>query len=346
MTDPIDVPYLELLFGGRQIPELNRDLIDVSITEALGMSSQFTLKVYTWDMDAIELTWIDHPVVALGTEVEISLGYVDALRPMILGEILDLDLEYSADAPFTLTITGQDLRHRMGRGEVTAMYQKVTDSAIIQKLAQKYGLGYEGDDTKTEHGWVAQRNLSDLAFANLRAQASGRELTMDGKTLIFKALDTSGEADVTLSPGTGLTAFSAMVSSSGRVGKVIVKTGDTWRKTALMGQATVPKFSSGILSEDNVYPDITKTVIKAALETQEEVDTAALVEASELAARYLTAHGACFGNTLVRPGAVVQIDGVGKRFSQKYVVTKATHTFSVSGGYRTSFELRGNVCRI
>jgi phage protein D len=41
----------------------------------------------------------------------------------------------------------------------------------------------------------------------------------------------------------------------------------------------------------------------------------------------------------LRTGCVVQISGVGKRFSGRYFVTGTTHTIG-DGGYTTRFECR------
>jgi uncharacterized protein involved in type VI secretion and phage assembly len=49
-------------------------------------------------------------------------------------------------------------------------------------------------------------------------------------------------------------------------------------------------------------------------------------------------NGSCIGIPELRAGDMIDIAGVGKRFSGKYRLRKVTHTID-SGGYRTSFEV-------
>ena len=56
----------------------------------------------------------------------------------------------------------------------------------------------------------------------------------------------------------------------------------------------------------------------------------------------LTGSGSAIGNPRIRPGAVVQLEGVGEEFGGYYRVTSATHSID-SGGYRTSFDVRKEI---
>lgn len=56
----------------------------------------------------------------------------------------------------------------------------------------------------------------------------------------------------------------------------------------------------------------------------------------------ITASGSTVGDPNIRPGAVLQIEGVGEQFGGLYRVTSASHTID-SGGYRTNFELRKEI---
>jgi len=58
--------------------------------------------------------------------------------------------------------------------------------------------------------------------------------------------------------------------------------------------------------------------------------------------RRLTATGSTIGDTRIRAGTVLQVEGVGRQFGGLYRVTQATHTVD-SGGYRTSFEARKEI---
>ena len=56
---------------------------------------------------------------------------------------------------------------------------------------------------------------------------------------------------------------------------------------------------------------------------------------------YITGRGSCNGNPDLMARMVIELKGLGRRFSGKYYITSATHTISTSG-YRTDFEVKRN----
>jgi len=50
----------------------------------------------------------------------------------------------------------------------------------------------------------------------------------------------------------------------------------------------------------------------------------------------------CIGRVDLRPGKLINVEGIGKRFSGSYYVTSTEHSFLPSRGYRTAFTVRRN----
>jgi len=74
------------------------------------------------------------------------------------------------------------------------------------------------------------------------------------------------------------------------------------------------------------------------LEEATNIANAALNRASN---HLVEGEGETFGITALRPGATIQLEGLGTRFSGKYYLKQTTHTRNVSG-YRTRFVARRN----
>jgi phage protein D len=73
---------------------------------------------------------------------------------------------------------------------------------------------------------------------------------------------------------------------------------------------------------------------------QEANDVArARLEAQAL--EFITGRGSCRGNPQLLSRTVIELKGLGQRFSGHYYVTSTTHTID-SGGYRTDFEVKRN----
>ena len=61
---------------------------------------------------------------------------------------------------------------------------------------------------------------------------------------------------------------------------------------------------------------------------------------NEVALGYVSGDGVCIGTTLLKAGAVIELAGLGDRFSGPYYVASATHTYTPRRGYRTAFTVR------
>lgn len=346
MQDAIYVPNLQFAItgvpsGSPKYRALLRDLIDVSIDEDIDKTTELTLSLSTWNDKAF--TWVDDEALALGTRIEIKLGYGGDLATLFCGDILDLDLRFGIEEPPTLTLKGQDVRHVMARENNAVTYLGLTDFEVASTVARKHRLnlkGSGGGGAKSE--MVIQHEQSDLAFLYELARANGWVFTAQGETLFFGPLLLDGKPALTLSPQKDLISFSSSVNSNERFGKVVVRGDNPNAKTAIVAEAPIGQKLAGLLSRDKVNADGIKKIEDPSLKTEESVRQRARVDAVWTAANYLTASCTCFGNNLLRVGQVVEIEGVGKRFGQKYVVTSARHSYSVSGGYRTTIQVRGN----
>jgi uncharacterized protein len=73
--------------------------------------------------------------------------------------------------------------------------------------------------------------------------------------------------------------------------------------------------------------------------TKEEAQTLARETLERIAKDTVTGSGSIVGLPDLRAGTVLELDGVGTRFSGRYFVTGTTHTLG-DGGYTTQFECR------
>jgi uncharacterized protein involved in type VI secretion and phage assembly len=74
--------------------------------------------------------------------------------------------------------------------------------------------------------------------------------------------------------------------------------------------------------------------------TVDEANQIATGLSNDIGREFVEAEGVCFGHPAVKAGWKVDIQGVGSRFSGKYFVTLATHTWN-EDGYETRFSISG-----
>src|SRR5262249_2565147 len=112
------------------------------------------------------------------------------------------------------------------------------------------------------------------------------------------------------------------------------RTGD---ETAMMGGTTI-----GPAAAEQAFGQARTARVNRPGFSRAEADHMALGQFKEMALGYITGEGMCIGRTDLRAGTVVQIDGLGQRFSGLYYVTATTHTYLPNHGYRTAFTVRRN----
>lgn len=82
--------------------------------------------------------------------------------------------------------------------------------------------------------------------------------------------------------------------------------------------------------------------VEMPVESQAEADQLAKRRFEEMALRHVSGDGVCIGQPKLRAGRVIEIEGLGKRFSGSYYVTSTEHRYNRNTGYRTVFSARRN----
>jgi uncharacterized protein len=86
-----EIPDFSVKVNGATLPQQARaDIRAVTVEEDLDALSMFSLELYNWDDEKLQVSWSDSTLFAVGGEVEIWLGYVDDLHKVMLAEITGL----------------------------------------------------------------------------------------------------------------------------------------------------------------------------------------------------------------------------------------------------------------
>lgn len=155
----------------------------------------------------------------------------------------------------------------------------------------------------------------------------------------------------TAAAGTGplvpnLISFAPTLTAADQVSKVTVRGWDPRTKQAIGVTATVDNLPSGMGSGLTGPAAATEalggredTVIDAPVASVEEARELATALLRERAYQFVTGTGRIAGLPQLRPTDVLEIHGIGRRFSGNYFVTRVEHTLSASGFF-TDFGVR------
>lgn len=234
--------------------------------------------------------------------------------------------------------------------------------------------------TRTAHEHVGQLNQTDWEFLTAQARVIGYEVgVVDGKFFFRKAAGTTGGAAIELSYPDNLRTFCPRVSSGNLAPEVEVRvwdpntarvdasvvpirstsvrlTSDTPAKLAKAfganGQANQPNRPAPAKpatapGTQNHGPEPSPSAYVVAdrpLATGSAIGVAAAETAQgvaeHLGSTFAEAEGDAIGDPRLRAGAVIDVTGVSRHFSGKWVLTRARHIFDNSG-YHTNFEVSG-----
>ena len=346
LSNPV-VPVFDITINGKSLGRDARDFItDVLVDDSIAWPSMFAFQLTDDFLRSDEHAWIDSSQLVVGGAVEIKLGYGFELERLIVGEITGLEPEFVLDRPPRLIVRGYDRRHRLQKGRKTRTFVGLKDSDIANTVGREANLSVSATDSKVTHDYVIQANQTDLEFLRERAERIQYEVVVSNKSLFFRPVQNGNGKVLTLTMGDELLEFYPRLSMTRQVTDVSVRGWDPQEKKQIVGTA---RFRSGQMGGEKSGPRIdqdmgstSEVLSMLPTMTQAEADQMAQAALDKKALTLIEGEGRCLGRTDLLAGKVIEIAGVGRRFSGQYYVTSAIHNYTAEGGYRTQFQVRRN----
>jgi phage protein D len=314
-----------------------------SFTIAESYSHKFHMFVTGGGGDLLEL-------LKFGTEVQVSLGYVDGQsRPVALrGLITEISTSFPEGGSPELTVGGYDHGFPLTIGQHSRTWSKRRDSEVAQELASFNNLGSVIETTKENHPQIEQNQENDWAFLKKLADRNHFELYVDEeKQLHFAPPQVRSDPVVELCYGEGLLTFKPEANLARQISRVEIYGWDRNTKKKIVGIATAGE-ELGLTGESpgevlNTFvrdPDKRPTLrLRQPVFTQAEADQRAKAALNESSKKFLTGEGESIGLPEVRPDRRIELTNLGSPFSMIYYVQQATHKIDANG-YRTRFKVK------
>lgn len=385
------VPRFELRIDGVSLPrQVLRDVLEVTYRDKIEEIDGFEIVVANWDgerrrhkymgsetaaseadADLHELETLFEPC---GKTVTLSMGYVDELHPMLVGNFVTMEPTFAQGQASTLAVRGLNRLHRMRRAKYDGQWPNsknakvLTDSEIAKTFdglvdpkwkkqgndARRIPMPVVIDETVIKDEprlpYVAQKNEYDIDFLWRRARLRGyvvevRPADAQHKTEhLYFGPSSKSPAPYKLTWGAGLLECKVTLTTANQVKKVTVHGWDRKTQKPITESAdwTDPKL-------ERVNPKL-KEIVERCDPREERVVTQPVfskADAKALARDILLGRaqdlvklsGSIVGLPKLRAGSRVLIDGLGNRLSGEYFVTETTHTLG-GAGYVTRFSAR------
>jgi uncharacterized protein len=347
------VPAFEVKLANRPAgQEVIRDIMSVTYKDSVADVDSFELTINNWDAETLAFKYSDLRLFDPGKQLDLSIGYQGQLRKVITGEITSLRPTFPSGGGSTLAVSGLNVLHRFRTKQESHSYLNKTDSQVAKEIAGrlKVDIDAPGRSDEPRFRYLLQNNQYDIMFLMERARRIGYEITVvEGSAkpkLKYQPSTATSRPTYRLSYGKSLIEFQPELTTANQVGKVTVRGWDNVKKQKIEYTATRSEIRTkgvggkgGQKEIDKAIAGKVEVVATKPVESQAEARKLAIEILDGIAKEMVKGRGSVPGLPDIRAGTVLEIDGLGDRFSGRYYVTGTTHTIG-GGGYTTQFDCR------
>lgn len=356
-----------------------RDVISVSYSDSLDKLDSCEITLNNWDAEKRAFKYSDPQTSPVsfdpGAEIELYMGYYDrgGLTLMLRGQIVSLAPDFPAGGQPTIQVRALNQLYKLHFKTETQVYTDKTDSQIAQAVLDKImqdqnsqrssngrpGLDLElvtrtANQSEEAHSYIVINNDYPVIFLVERARHNGYDIYIEeeeqnGSTvskLHFHPPDRGLPAVYELKYGQTLINFKPTLKTKNQVAKITVRGWNPAQKKEIVGEATWDDLDiQGLPSVDDMsavdsaLAGSEEVVADEPIESEAEAKRKAKAYLTDLAKDLVTGSGSTVGLPELRAGRPVYIQGLGSRFSGRYLITTSTHAIGDSG-YTTQFEAR------
>ncbi|MCW2247936.1 Rhs element Vgr protein [Azospirillum fermentarium] len=278
-----------------------------------------------------------------GATLTIGLGYDGSETTVFSGIIYRQGLEIGENTASRLVVEATDKAMAMTLARGNAIYENITDSALITKLITGAGLTASVTATSATQPTVVQYYASAWDLMVIRAQLNGMMVMADAGKVTVAPPDTSQSPVLTVTFGDSILDFQADMDAATQYSASAIQS-YAWdpatQALAKSGAAATSVSAPGNISS----ADLAKVfgITQFLQQTGGTLGTADLTawSSADLTKNTLAKNRGQVsfqGSALAKTGAMITLAGLGGRFNGDYVIGAVHH--SVTGGFwRTTVE--------
>jgi Rhs element Vgr protein len=314
--------------GGQTLTVL--PIIGVTVRRALNRIPWAELVLLDGDMPSGSFALGDAETFAPGAEVVVSAGFGSDEAVIFSGVVMRHGVKIGGESDARLVVECRDKAARMTIGRSNANYLQQKDSDIIATLIANHGLSADVRPTATEYDELVQFYCSDWDFMLARADVNGLLVNVDAGTVAVQPPLATGEAVLAVSWGMDLLSFEADIDARSQYAAVQAAAWDPNQQAVAVGETASPASLNAQGNLDGATLAKVAGPASFGLQTSTTQPAAALTEwakATQQKAALARIRGRMrvLGNAALVPGCLVEVKGVGARFSGTVYVSAVEH---------------------
>jgi uncharacterized protein len=328
--------------GGKDEATLAAGLVDMLVVETSSGLYRCEARFGNWGKvgQGVGVLYLDRKTLDFGKAFKVKIGD----DPIFDGKVTAIEAHFLEGASPEITILAEDRLEGLRVVRHNRTFSDMSDSDVIQQIAQDHSLQSDVTVTGPTHKVLAQLNQTDLDFLRERARAVDAEVWVDGSKLFFKPRSSRNGGTVKLKHGKDLLEFSALVDLSEQRTSVTVSGWDVSSKQAIKEkieksaiQSELGSDTSGAEILGQALSARDETLVHRVPVTSDEARARAEAEFRMRARRFVVGRGRAQGNGKLRVGSYVDLSGLAGLLDGKYYLAEVRHIFEGAKGIRTEF---------
>ena len=318
-------------------------IVSVSVNKSINKVPSASIVVLDGDMPEKDFPVSNKDTFKPGAEIEIQVGYGQKQDTIFKGVVVRHSIKISGDNYARLVIECRDKAVAMTVGRKNTNYVNLKDSDIMQQLiAKTSGLTAKVSATKVSYKELVQYYCSDWDYMLSRAEANGFLVTVDDAKVNVAAPDFSAAAQLKVGYGDDLMEFHAQADALSQLQTV---QGTSWdqstqnivqsSKANSQQQSSQGNLKGSDLAE--VASPATYNLQTCAPMEQTALDEWAKAQQNKAELSRLQGRMKFQGSAKAKPNTVIELQGVGERFSGNVYITAVTHDIA-DGNWLTEAE--------
>lgn len=207
------VVSFSLTVGGKQLERDAYPIVSLTVDKTINKIPWAKVVIYDGDPAQQEFPIVDSNALTIGSDIIIKAGYDGSEQPIFQGVIVKQAIQARSHAAPVLILDCRDIAYRTTLLPKNVRFVSkgssgLKDSQILTEIVGAYRqLTIEAETTTVQHESLAQLEITDWDFINLRAEANGQVVIVeDGKITVKKPI-TRQSAAFSFTYGVNMNAF-------------------------------------------------------------------------------------------------------------------------------------------
>ena len=311
--------------NGSKLPD-TFSLVSASVRLSLNRIGKATLRFNAGNMDKQTFDESDNALFKPGNPIKLDAGGTNQQETLFEGSIIGLRIFTGKDFRPYMVVECRDCAYPATQGRKNRIFEKKKDSDIIREVLKDYG-SVDVDATQYQHPTLVQFYCTDWDFALSRADACGLFVFADGSKIKVKKPEVSGSPVLTVTYGEDITAFDLELTADDQFTQYEAVSWSPKEQKAVKVSAATPSLNK----QGDLQPKSLASGDSMLLQTDAPTEEKALKQWADgmaLKAGLARYQGSVsfYGSAKVKPGTLIELKGLGKRFNGNLFVGSVTHT--------------------